>query len=193
MKRIVICLVLISVFNSCYSQKKFGVFGGINFNYLTQGHFEGLLSENSRAFHLGVLYQMSLNEKISFRPKLVFSQQGDRKKTEQSSTFFLNNLDYKLSYLNVPLELKFWDKIYLITGPQIGYLINTKKMSADVGDVKSDIDLGFNLGGGFTIDDFFVEVSTYKGFSKIYEFESEYNDKLSLTNTLFRLSVGYNF
>ena len=178
--------------NFTFSQNKLGVFTGINYNYLTQGHFEGVLSENSISYHLGVVYEMKINETTSFRPKILYSQQGDRKKTEQSE-FHLNSLDYKLSYINIPLEFKFWNKIYIITGPQIGYLINTEKMSNDYGDVKSDIDLGFNLGGGYTFNNYFVELSTYKGFSKIYEYENTYKDKLSLTNTLFRLSIGYNF
>ena len=193
MKKNILSLILILVLNLSYGQHKFGVFTGINYNYLTEGNFKGLLTESSISFHLGVLYEIRLNDKICFRPKLVFSQQGDRTETKQSSDFNLTQLDYKLSYLNVPLEFKFGDKVYFITGPQIGYLIQTEKMSNDLGDVKSDIDYGFNVGGGFKIDNYFVELSTYKGFSKVYEYEDMYNNKLSLTNTLFRLSVGYNF
>jgi len=193
MKKIISTLILMLILNLSYGQHKFGVFTGINYNYLTEGNFKGMLTESSISFHLGVLYEIQLNDKISFRPKLAFSQQGDRTETKQSSDFNLTQLDYKLSYLNVPLEFKFGNKVYFITGPQIGYLIQTEKMSNDLGDVKSDIDYGFNLGGGFKIDNYFVELSTYKGFSKVYEYEDMYNNKLSLTNTLFRLSVGYNF
>ncbi|WP_338378794.1 outer membrane beta-barrel protein [uncultured Flavobacterium sp.] len=191
-KNVLIIIVFCLQFNA-YSQEKFSVFTGVNYNFLTEGHYEGLLSENSVSLHLGVAYNFRLNEKISFRPKLVFSQQGDRVKTEQTIPFNLTQFDYKLSYINVPLEFKFWNKIYLITGPQVGYLINTEKLSNDLGEVDSNIDIGLNVGGGFEFNNYFIELSTFKGFSKIFEYEDIYNDKHSLTNTLFRLSVGYNF
>lgn len=186
-------LLLLFCASFSFSQNKFGVFSGLNYNFLTQGNYEDLLSENSISFHVGILYQIDINERISFRPKLMFSQQGDRKKTTENSIFNLTNLDYKLNYLNVPLDFKIGNKFYLLTGPQIGYLISTKKMSTDYGDVKSEIDLGLNLGCGLNINKYFIELGTYKGFSKIFEYENEYNDKLFLTNTLLRLSVGYNF
>ena len=160
---------------------------------MTKGNYEGLMSEHSISFHIGILYQMDINEKISFRPKLMFSQQGDRKKTAENSIFNLTNLDYKLNYINVPLDFKFGNKFYLLTGPQIGYLIDTQKMSADYGNVKSEIDLGLNLGCGINFDQYFIELGTYKGFSKLFEYEDEYGEKHFLTNTLFRLTFGYNF
>jgi hypothetical protein len=191
-KNALIIIVFFLQFNT-YSQEKFSVFTGINYNFLTDGLYKSLLYESSVSLHIGVAYNLQLNEKITFRPKLVFSQQGDRVKTEQTVPYGFTKLDYKLSYMNVPLEFKFWNKIYLITGPQVGYLVNTEKLSNDLGDVNSDIDFGFNVGGGFEFKNYFIELSTYKGFSKIFEYEDIYNDKHSLTNTLFRLSVGYNF
>lgn len=190
-KKYLLILLLCSSFS--FSQKKFGAFTGLNYIFLTKGNYEGLMSEHSISFHIGILYQIDINEKISFRPKLMFSQQGDRKKTAENSIFNLTNLDYKLNYINVPLDFKFGNKFYLLTGPQIGYLINTKKMSADYGNIKSEIDLGLNLGCGININQYFIELGTYKGFSKLFEYEDEYDEKHFLTNTLFRLSLGYNF
>lgn len=192
MKKIYLVLLLICT-NAAFSQKNFGVFGGLNYNYLTLGNYESFLSETSFAIHLGVVYEVKLNEKISFRPKLMYSQQGDRKKSTTGSSFNLTKLDYKLDYINVPLEFKLGTKVYLIAGPQVGYLINTEKMSGDFGDVNSELDFGVNLGGGINFSKFFIELSLYKGFSKVYEYVDEYDDTKFLTNTLVRISLGYNF
>jgi len=192
MKKNLTTIFLLLLFTVSYSQNKFGAFAGLNYNYLTQGNYEAFLSESSVSLHVGVLYEMPLNESISFRPKLMYSTQGDRKKTDQSE-FNLTAVDYKLSYINVPMDFKFWNKIYLIAGPQIGYLVNTEKMSDDYGDVESKIDFGINVGAGYSINKIFIELSAYKGFSKIVEYEDQFNKQNSLTNTLVRLSVGYYF
>lgn len=192
MKKFYVVLLLICT-NAAFSQKNFGVFGGLNYNYLTEGNYESFLSETTFALHLGVLYEVKLNEKISFRPKLMYSQQGDRKKSTVDPYFNLTKLDYKLDYINVPLEFKLGTKVYLIAGPQVGYLINTEKMSDDFGDVSSAFDFGGNLGGGISFSNYFIELSMYKGLSKVYEYKDEYDDTLFLTNTLVRISLGYNF
>ena len=93
----------------------------------------------------------------------------------------------------MPLEFKFGTKVYFIAGPQVGYLINTEKMSGDFGEVNSELDFGVNLGGGINFSKFFIELSLYKGFSKVYEYVNEYDDTKFLTNTLVRISLGYNF
>ena len=41
-------------------------------------------------------------EKIDFRPKITYSQQGDREKSD-NGTIDVRSVDYKLSYLNIPL------------------------------------------------------------------------------------------
>ena len=192
MKKIYLVLLLVST-NTAFSQKNFGFFGGLNYNYLTDGHYASFLSETSFALHLGVVYEVKLNEKLSFRPKLMYSQQGDRKKSTIDPYFYVTKLDYKLDYINVPLEFKFGTKVYVIAGPQVGYLINTEKMSGDFGDVNSELDVGVNLGGGINFSNFFIELSLYKGFSKVYEYVDEYDDTIFLTNTLVRISLGYNF
>jgi hypothetical protein len=186
-------VLLLVCTSAAFSQKNFGVFGGLNYNYLTDGHYASFLSETSFAIHLGVVYEVKLNEKLSFRPKLMYSQQGDRKKSTIDPYFYVTKLDYKLDYINLPLEFKFGTKVYVIAGPQVGYLINTEKMSGDFGDVNSELDFGVNLGGGINFSKFFIELSLYKGFSKVYEYVNEYDDTKFLTNTLVRISLGYNF
>ena len=58
----------------------------------------------------GMLYEIKLTNKIDFRPKLLYSQQGD-KKTEQiiCNCFEINQTDFELTYINVPLDFKVRD------------------------------------------------------------------------------------
>lgn len=73
--------------------------------------------------------------------------------------------------MNVPLNFKFFQKPYVIAGPQIGYLSSTEKLSADYGDVKNNIDYGFNLGVGYDINNFFIELNLYQGLNTLVEIE----------------------
>ena len=183
---------LITLFSiNAYSQDKIGVFAGINGSSLSDGFLKsGYIGSNSFSFHIGGLYELSLTEKITFRPKLLFSQQGDRED-------FDDNIKYETSYLNIPLTFKFFKKPYLIAGPQVGFLINTKKKDLDFGDLKT-FDYGLDLGIGIDIKQFFVELNLYQGFNELIEVQYQQSNPfrdidIKATNTLIQLSVGYNF
>ena len=190
-KNILLFLVFLSYFFT-YSQKNISVFTGINYSYLTDGFASQIYAENSFGLQLGVLYELELKEKISFRPKLYFSQQGDRTKTSQIGNLELNQIDYKLTYLNTSMDFKFWDKIYLLAGPQIGFLINQKKGNVDLGKAKS-IDFGINLGTGFKIKDLFFELGIYQGISSIIEYQYFTGSTVKVKNGYAKFTIGYNF
>jgi len=192
MKKIILFSLTLLLFNLTYSQKNIGVFTGVNYSYLTDGFGGKIYAENSFGLQLGVLYELEINEKIGFRPKLTFSQQGDRTKTEQTSNFELNQIDYKLTYLNTSLDFKFWDKIYLIAGPQIGVLINQKPESTDLGKIKSKVDLGINIGTGFKVNDLFFELGIYQGFTTLLEYDYYTGSKTKVKNGFAKFTIGYN-
>ncbi len=184
---------MILAFSFSYSQNKFSVFTGVNYSYFTDGFADKIYAENSFGLQLGILYELELKENISFRPKLFFSQQGDRTKTTQIGTLELNQIDYKLTYLNSALDFKFWDKIYLIIGPQVGVLINEKKENIDLGKVKSNIDFGLNLGGGFKVNDLFFELGIYQGLSTLLEYQYITGNTIKVKNGYAKFTIGYNF
>lgn len=185
----VVILILISV--KSYSQNTFGFFGGLNLNLTNTGIYESVGSENSLGLHLGVLYEYELNEKLSLRPKIVFSQQGDGTKTEVDGVFLPTSLDYKMTYLNVPIDLKYGNKFFAFAGPQIGFLINTKKETADFGDLNSDIDFGVNLGVGYEFNHIFIEFGVYQGLTTIFDYQRVDGVEKKLKNSLLRISIGY--
>ena len=188
-------LVFVAFFSiSAFSQPKFGVFAGMNYSYLTDGFAGQIGGENSKGIQLGALCELALTPKISFRPKLVYSQQGDRSKTSklEGSSTELADLDYQLDYLNVPLDFKFGKKIYLITGPQLGFLIQQKCSGVYVGKVPSGVELGLNIGTGFTVQHVFVEFGIFQGLSTLLNYPYEPTGAIvDVRNGLAKFTIGY--
>lgn len=191
MKKITLIAILFIIPFLTFSQNKAGVLVGINATTLSNGILKSFgFHSNSFSLHFGAVYETKLTEKISFRPKLIYSQQGDRED-------FYNNIKYETSYLNIPLNFKFFNKPYVLAGPQIGFLLDTKKKEMDFGDLKT-LDYGLNLGVGIDIKQFFIELNIYQGFNKLIEVQFEqtnpYRDiGIKATNTLGQLTLGYNF
>lgn len=183
-KKILIILITILTLLS-FSQNKVGIFVGVNGSTFSDGILKSFgIHSNSFTLHIGGVYELELSEKIAFRPKIIFSQQGDRED-------FDDNIKYEVSYINFPLGFKFFKSPYLIAGPQFGFLTNTFKRGSDFGDLKT-FDYGLNLGFGFDIRDFFVEFNAYQGFNKLIEVEFQQID-IKATNTVAQLSIGYHF
>lgn len=173
-----------------YSQENLGVFAGLNYSYFTDGFAKQINASNKYGLQFGVLYNVQLNSKISFRPKAVFSVQGD-KESDRDSSYALNQVDHKLTYLNIPLDFKFGNKIYLLTGPQIGILLSQNKLSENSVTLKSKYDYGLNFGGGFQVDNFFFELGMYQGLMNLFSVPSTAREE-DIRNGLLKFTVGYN-
>jgi len=101
-------------------------------------------------------------------------------------------IDYKLGYINMPLNFIFFSKPYIIVGPQIGFLISTKKGERDFGEVENGFDYGLNFGFGYDLNKLFVEFNMYQGITKLMHIEdNQFNTDVDPTNTVLQLSVGY--
>ena len=187
-------LLIVFVSFTGFAQNKFGVFSGITYSYLAEGFSKKVNTDDAIGLQIGIVYQTELTKKISFRPKLVYSQQGDRKASKGYSPYTLDisQIDYKLNYLNAPLDFKFWNKIYVIAGPQIGYLLSTEKGDINFGEPKSKFDLGFNLGGGFTVNRLFFELGFYHGVTTVLEFPNR-RYIADIKNGVGKFTVGYSF
>jgi Outer membrane protein beta-barrel domain len=193
MKKIIF-IAIMSFSISTFSQNNFGVFAGISNSTISDGFLGKFYLGSEMTFHIGGLYEFELTEKIDFRPKIIYSQQGDREKNDD--TFIdVRSVDYKLSYINIPLNFKFFNKPYLIIGPQIGFLLSTEKQSQDFGDLKSSFDYGANFGFGYDFKNIFVEFNLYQGMNTLIETESVNGFAIGFdgTNTVLQLSLGYYF
>ncbi|MBD0851954.1 outer membrane beta-barrel protein [Maribacter arenosus] len=175
-KTLLIILILIPLLGS--SQKRLGAFTGLNNSSISEGFLKESYFTDKLGFHIGGFYEMDLSEKVKFRPKLVYSQQGNRGEYDHI-------IGEKLDYLNIPLNLKFYERTYLMVGPQIGFLVS-KKNTFFFQSVKQSFDAGLNLGLGQRIHDFFIEINLYQGFTKAIESR----DFIKGTNTVIQLSAG---
>ena len=187
-----ICLLLASV-AALQAQNSFNAFAGVNYSYFTDGIAGQILAEESFGLHIGASYEVALSEKISFRPAVVFDQVGDRTKTKSDpSSKQIDQLDLKLSYLNIPMDFKFWNKIYVFGGPQIGFLISKDSNSIDPNVISSSVDMGFNLGTGFTVNKLFFEIGLYQGLTTLRTNEFDPNaTRWEIHNGYARFMVGY--
>lgn len=189
------CIIFLSL--ASFAQGKWGAFSGINYPMLTNGFAGQISGQGNIGLQLGALYEIDITDKVSFRPKVVFSQQGDR--TEDATPSFgtsmsLKYVDYKLNYINIPLDFKFWDKIYIIAGPQFGFLVSQDKGNPGAGPLKSKTDLGLNLGTGFTVNKIFVEFGAYQGLTTLFTFKSADTGSIKdVRNAVAKFTLGYNF
>lgn len=197
-KTIIACLL---ISNFILAQEKIGAFSGVNYSYFTDGVGQ-VLAEESFGLQLGLVYEKQLTSKIAFRPKLILSQQGDRTRTPMEVSFEpisyqnleVDKLDKKLTYLNIPIDFKFWNKIYLIAGPQLGFLITEKSFGDYREKANSNIDFGINFGTGFTVHKMFFEIGIYQGLTSIYSYRYFYTgNNVSAQNGFVKFTFGYMF
>lgn len=185
-------IVVIGYTTTMSSQSRLGVLVGTSNSALTNGFLRGVAVDKVFSYHLGGVYEHELTNTIAFRPKLVFSLQGDRKEGSGGSAS-LDNIDYKLSYLNIPINFKFFSKPYIIVGPQVGILLSTHKGMNDFGDVKSSIDYGVNFGLGYDFKNFFIEANAFQGMQPLLDVRGFTGINYDMTNTVLQLSLGYIF
>ena len=180
-----------------YSQTKYGATLGINTSRFTD-EFKTVngsyFNFSSTGLSIGAFAEFEISEKIKFYPKIIYNQIGDREKdfgNVEERGLDISTIDYKLDYLSIPLNFRFFNKPYLTVGPQIGILLSEKAESLDLGDVKTSVDFGGNIGIGYPIQDFRIELTFYQGFSTLLEIEREFNDNIDTRNTYVNFSVGY--
>ena len=154
---------------TAHSQVQIGVKGGLNISeILTSGNPATIVNgttENMRYFpktsvNGGVFFSIPLAKKWYLQPELAFSMQGATGRPEENY-FVTATEDYKLSYLNVPILVKYKLPLgfFVETGPQVGLLLSANDQETLVGatsnfsyNVKSHLkstDLSWALGTGY--------------------------------------------
>jgi len=194
LQRLLLALLITSA-TCAQAQHQCGIYGGMGKSVISNGIFKKVYIEDIYGVYVGIVYEYEFSEKLAFRPKLAYSQQGDRFKTD-GNFIDSNDIDYKLDYLNLPLTFRFFKQPYIVAGPQIGFLLSTEKMSRDFGDVKSNVDYGVSLGfGSKMFKTFFIELNMYQGLSTLVEFDKVFGQSVAVDgkNLVMQLSIGYYF
>ncbi|MCV9930276.1 PorT family protein [Flavobacterium sp. LS1R49] len=154
-KLFLLCIILIST-TSAFSQSffdrlHFGLKAGANYSDFNNANFE---TEGLVGFHAGAIVAFDINKSFSIQEEFLFSTQGAKLKGALS-----NEKDLKLSYISVPIVLKYKTKfgLYIEAGPQFGILAseNFKAITSDKFGEKIDAGvvggIGYQLPNGLGI------------------------------------------
>lgn len=190
MKKIITSLFLLfALFSQSQNEKKFGVFSGVINSAFTKGIAEDINGGSYVTPHIGVFYEFKLKEKVHFLPKLMYSQLGNRDDISAfSSGFEAGYKNYRVDYINMPLDFKFWNKTYLTFGPEISFLINSNSKYTNESP-KSSVDFGLNIAFGQRFRNVFLELGTYQGFVPVIDY-SFYGKNIDLNNAYARFTIG---
>lgn len=135
MKRILVAIAAIFIFNIAFSQVKFGVKFGANLASVSdvKGKAGGVsvdVYDNdgiSFGFLAGAFTNISFGEFLAFQPELLFSMQGGKQKFSsdllEGRESANHGMRYKFNYINLPLllEIKIFDSgLGVLIGPQFG-------------------------------------------------------------------------
>ena len=191
----------------------FAVLGGVNFQNLNGKDVNGDKLENDIliGYHAGVNVQIPIVPQFYFQPGLLYSLKG-AKNTEGSDTYKV-----KISYIELPLNFVYKALLgkgyfFLGFGPYIGYAIGGKiipesgsaidikfKNTVETGDPEEPyfkaFDAGANIFAGYElVNGIFLQMNTQLGLLKINPEDKRItDDKSSVKNTGFGLSIGYRF
>lgn len=189
MKKVLFSLSLLVVSYFSFSQAKVevGLKAGANFSNNAYDINSGSVDTDAiTAFH-GGLYGLVKVGAIGVQPEVLLSKQGSK---------INNGEDVDLTYLNIPVMIKFYLPLglNLQAGPQFGVLTEDVKADIDGDDVvdtfkSSDFGLGFGAG----IDAPFglqANIRYIVGLSNISDIQ---DDALSteIKNRTFQVSIGY--
>ena len=160
----------------------FGIKAGANFANLNGGDVD---LDGRTGLHAGVALELSLAEKFSLQPELLYSNQG----AELPNVFKI-----KVDYISMPVLMKYYlaGGLSFDVGPQFAFLMSDAIEALDsnvtVGELDNEsFDLGAAVGLGFKAPlGVFVQARYVIGFS-------ETQTDSDLKNNVFQLSVGYNF
>jgi opacity protein-like surface antigen len=205
MKKVILTAVAVFAFGFANAQSaKFGVKGGLNLSTIG-GDTDGYDFQSKAGFNLGGFIALKLSDKITVQPEVLYSMQGTAAKNVVANvggTNYTADVNFNLSYINVPLMLKYYaaEKFNLEFGPQIGFLTAAKTVTK-MGGIESKVDakqffekvdFGLNLGAGYDFTDHVSAGVRYNfGVSNIGKNQAGDNSKIE--NKVFSLSIGYKF
>lgn len=141
-------------------------------------------------FHIGVVGEIKGSDDFTFAPEILFSTQGFR--TDMDAIGDMGSIN--VNYIAIPIMSRFYliNCLSLDVGPYVGFATSLKIKddgeTVKVGSEKYNIfDYGLCLGMTYNLKHkFFASVRYEIGISDVIK-------TLNNTNSVFQLSVGYNF
>lgn len=191
MKKVFLVFAIVTLGFTVNAQEvTFGVKAGLNLASIAGDDTDGLDSRTS--FHVGGVAEISISEKFSVQPELLYSAQGAKESFEGI------DIEVNLDYINIPIIAKYYvsEGFSLEAGPQVGFLMSAKAkaegQSEDLKDFVKGIDFGLNFGVGYKLDSGLNFGARYNlGLSNINDGEG--SDEFKNQNSVIQFSVGYFF
>ncbi len=207
--------------NAQSSGTSFGLRAGVNFQNITGENNNGDNLKNSLilGFNGGVVVQLPVATDFYIQSGLLYSTKGA--KSEYEVLGIKETIDYNVGYIELPINFLYKPtlgkgKMMLGFGPYIAYGINGK-VKYNIGNIVGEDNIeftseytsllptepkyfkkfdyganlffGYELGGGLS-----AQLNTQLGLTQVNSDNTTYpNNKLSLKNTGFGISLGYMF
>lgn len=188
MKKSILIIAILFIGATSFAQNsnnvQLGVRGGANFATVAGDDYDSPDSRTS--FYLGLLAEAPLSDHVSLQPEVYYSGQG----------FDVDNAQFKVDYIQVPLLLKFYiaDGLNIQAGPQFGFKVNEEfdfDPNEDSGSFDTDSVNDFDFQGAAGVEykfpsGFFIQGRYSYGFSEMVE-------DVDVHNSVFSAGLGFMF
>jgi len=172
MKKQILILALSFISVTAFSQAKFGIKGGMNYNFagnitevvnaagggitdITHG------SKDKAGFHFGLWGRFKLAG-FNLRPELVYTEIKNQYQFDATPT----NLKTKKIDIPVLLDKKILGPLHIFGGPSFQYILKSDFKTSDVGNIDfNKFSLGTQVGLSLDLGNFGVDARWEKGFS----------------------------
>ena len=189
----------------------FGIKAGMNLASMDVRSDELLIERayefgSLRLWNFGVVASFDINKRFSVQPELLFTQKGGQNLYETYTTTAETILQYKMSYLALPLLLQYKiGPIKLQAGPEFSYQIankieeNGKEISNSPFLLSNQkFDVSINIGLQFTVRRLFAQVRWQRGLVSVsdIQFTDANGDNIGTYDhyhNVLQVSLGYLF
>jgi hypothetical protein len=119
MRKTILLLLTVILFNSSYSQINIGLKSGIN---ITTTRDLIAFPRNRLAWHAGGFVTIALSDKFHLQPELLYSTKGNRSYNQIGDS----KLVTRMNYINMPILLgwRIDNKTTFTSGIELGYLVS---------------------------------------------------------------------
>jgi Outer membrane protein beta-barrel domain len=189
MKKGILFIFLLAGTASFAQKFELGVKAGANIsNFYGSDNASQLKANSYVGFHGGAFVSLFLGKVFAIQPEVLLSTQGA--KVDDISG---NEKDYKLTYINIPVMLKFRSMggFYVEAGPQIGFNVNSKVSGTGEDFAKStDLSIAGGLGYHSPIG-LGIGARYTAGLSKLGDFDVANPGDPNWKNGVIQVSVFY--
>lgn len=182
-KKLWIAIIAVGIAGTVNAQDvKLGAKIGMNVSSVN-GNPDNL--DSKTGWVLGATAEVSLTEKFSLQPELLYSQQGAKQR---------GNFIYDLNYISLPVMAKYYiaKGFSLEAGPQFSFLVKDELISdtnnaASANTNAENFDFSANLGLGYQLENgIFFQTRYNLGLTAV----SETPD---VKNGVFQMTLGFQF